>query len=189
MRCGSHLRMVESSIFRLPPSLSLNARYAITWDSPAAVTGVLLRGTETTAAGGGEPVNSGSGTFYPIVLSGAYRLVHSGDVKIYERVAAGVDRRVSDHGRPNGSGRPTALASERWSLSSPCGVFSRFERALALMRDPAFDPGSTVLLIEEEPRPAESARGRATADSDEWVRVSLSGGQGDHRSAASSQGT
>ncbi|MHB1319341.1 MAG: hypothetical protein ACYCYF_12055, partial [Anaerolineae bacterium] len=160
--------------FGLPMSQSRDASYAVTWDGPAAVIRVLLRGTgDQLRLGAASLVSSRHGTFYPIVLSGAYRLVHSGDVKIYERVVPGDGMLALEHGRqsrsePDGFGHQNGGA---FLVHQACVVDP--ESALALMRDPAFDPSRTVLLIEE----GAHARGECSVetpppDTDERVRAS-----------------
>ncbi|MCJ7549737.1 MAG: hypothetical protein MUQ30_08665, partial [Anaerolineae bacterium] len=78
---------------------------------PVQLTGVSLVDERTQA-------------FYPLVLSNEFRLVHSGDVKIYETVT-----------------RPARLR-----LLADCQVALSAEVALARMEDPLFDPAETVVL-------------------------------------------
>ncbi len=69
-------------------------------------------------------VDRRTGTFRNLVADPAYRLVHSGDVKIYENLAA----------------LPRAFVVHR------AEVMPDDEAALARLADPAFDPGRAVLL-------------------------------------------
>jgi hypothetical protein len=69
-------------------------------------------------------VDERSQAFYPLVLSDEFRLVHSGDVKIYETVT-----------------RPARLR-----LLTDCEVAASADEALARMEDPSFDPAETVVL-------------------------------------------
>jgi len=78
---------------------------------PVQLTGVSL-------------VDERSQAFYPLVLSDDFRLVHSGDVKIYETV-----------------NRPARLR-----LLADCGVAASADEALARMEDPSFDPADTLVL-------------------------------------------
>jgi hypothetical protein len=150
--------------FELPSSQSLDVSRAVAWDGPAPVTKVLLRGAgNQLRLGAASLVHSRSGTFYPIVLSDAYRLVHSGDVKIYERVVPGGGVHMSEH-------LGVSLVHQACSVD-PKG-------ALALMRDPAFDPSRNVLLIEEGVRTRQRCTAEAPPpgsdsanDTDEWVRL------------------
>ena len=65
-----------------------------------------------------------TGAFYPLVVSDSLRLVHSGDVKIYELFQDRA-RAFTVHG---------------------CAVASSDAEALHLMSDPGFDPQTTVVL-------------------------------------------
>ncbi len=78
-------------------------------------------------------VNEVNGSFHTLV-PGPYRLIHSGDVKIYENLAV--------------LPRVLLLSEWQWQPDAPS--------ALAVMRDPTFDPGKTAVLqgppVNEEMR-------------------------------------
>jgi hypothetical protein len=103
------------------------------WGQVATPSAVSVRG----AWQAGEVVIRGlsliderTATFQPLVLSdsGRYRLVHSGDVKIYENLAV----------LPRAFFVPQAIA------------VPDDETALGVMRDPDFDPGATIVVARDD---------------------------------------
>lgn len=145
--------------FELPlPSMSSND-YPLTWDGPAIVSGMVI-----TATGGRLQLSAGSlvdrrlGTFYPIVLSDSFRLVHSGDVKIYESTQ-----------RDDGPRRA-------FLVHQSCTA--DIDTALGLMTDPAFDPDRTVVLAGSDARMTGGCVEPAVDPApDEWARVVEDSGQ------------
>ncbi|UCC64222.1 MAG: YfhO family protein, partial [Anaerolineae bacterium] len=85
------------------------------------------------------------GAFYPLTVStsGRFRLVHSGDVKVYENLDA----------------LPRAL------LVHQANIAADDETALALLQDPAFDPATSAVLAAGT-TPPELPPGQSMADDD-----------------------
>jgi len=81
-----------------------------------------------------------SGTGRTLTINPTYRLVHSGDVKIYENLQALPRAFIVHHARP--------VAND--------------EEALAVLRDPAFDPAGTVVLLAEAQGDFRPEEGRST---------------------------
>ena len=101
----------------------------LNWDRPASLSDIRVRGVPgsgTVNILGMSLIDERTGAFFPVTLSdsGRYRLVHSGDVKIFENLDV----------IPRASFVPHAVFA------------ADDEEALALMRDPSFDPESTVVL-------------------------------------------
>jgi len=84
------------------------------------------------------------GTFYPLTVStsGRFRLVHSGDVKVYENLDL----------------LPRAYVVHQAQTATDD------KAALALIQDPAFDPAVSVVLATETSPPELLAGNRATGD-------------------------
>jgi hypothetical protein len=101
------------------------------WGDVETASAVTVRGTwqegEVTIRGL-SLIDERTGVFWPLVLSdsGRYRLAHSGDVKIYENLDA----------------LPRALFVPEAILASDDGA------ALEAMRDPNFDPATTLVLMQ-----------------------------------------
>ncbi len=111
--------------FPLPAQETADVAYRLPMDAATTVTALTVR-----AASGGLTLTGASlidgrtGAFYPLVLSGHFRLVHSGDVKIYENLRV----------------LPRAfLVQDVRCVSSDDG-------ALAVMRDSAFDPATQAVV-------------------------------------------
>jgi len=97
-------------------------------------------------------VDQGSGTSRILSINPALPLVHSGDVKIYQTLEA----------------LPRAFVAHEAHLVADDAA------ALALMRDPAFDPGQTVVLAMEAGSPAdESLRANGSSGGREGTRVKI----------------
>ncbi len=84
------------------------------------------------------------GTFYPLTVStsGRFRLVHSGDVKVYENLDV----------------LPRAFIVHQAQIADDD------ETALALLQDPAFDPAVSVVLAAETSPPDLSPGNQAAGD-------------------------
>jgi hypothetical protein len=78
-------------------------------------------------------IDERAATFQSLVLSGSgrYRLVHSGDVKIYENLDV--------------LPRVFFVSEATWSPND--------ELALVMMRDPDFDPAATIVIAIDKPYP------------------------------------
>jgi hypothetical protein len=99
---------------------------------------------------GASLIDGRTGAFYPLVLSNYFRLIHSGDVKIYENLRV----------------LPRAfLVYDARCVASDDG-------ALALMHDPAFDPTAQAVVIgcDSLALDASNAARVATPDSAAVVR-------------------
>jgi hypothetical protein len=103
----------------------------LSWGEVARASAVTVRGMwreGDVTIRGLSLIDERTGVFWPLVLSdsGHYRLVHSGDVKIYENLDA----------LPRAFFVPEAI------------LVPGDDAALETMRDPNFDPASTLVLIE-----------------------------------------
>ena len=109
----------------LPAAAAPDRTHWVRWPGSVPVVGLTFqsRGGPVQLTGV-SLVDERSQAFYPLVLSNEFRLVHSGDVKIYETV-----------------NRPARLR-----LLADCEVAASAEEALARMGDPSFDPAETVVL-------------------------------------------
>ncbi len=73
--------------FTLPPAPTSDLPVTITWAFPTTPLSLTLRAsTPGLTLTGMTLVDSRDGSFYPLTASDRYRLIHSGDVKIYETV-------------------------------------------------------------------------------------------------------
>ncbi|MGC9467060.1 MAG: hypothetical protein ACP5HS_00580 [Anaerolineae bacterium] len=130
----------------------------VRWDEPALVTALEVRASSEGLQLFGASLWDGRvEAFYPLVLSESFRLGHSGDVKIYEDLT------------------PPARAF----LVHGCQVTTSDSEALRLMRDPVFDPFTTVVLMEDRGVDAERCYdldGAATLG-EERVSVRYEGGR------------
>ena len=101
------------------------------WPEPGVPTAIIVRATlpqGELVVRGASLIDERTGGFQSLVISdqGRFRLAHSGDVKIYENLGV-LERAFLVH-------EAVAAAAD--------------EEALALMRDPAFDPATTVVLAD-----------------------------------------
>lgn len=139
--------------FELPSRSSSSDDYRLTWEDPAIVSGVVISATEgPIRLSAGSLIDHRLSTFYPIVLSDAFRLVHSGDVKIYESTA-----------RDTGP-RRAFLVHQSCSADT--------DSALMVMENPAFDPARSVVLAGENTHVTASCAGQGIDPAPaEWARV------------------
>ena len=118
--------------YQLLPSESGDQAVWLRWEGRARVISVHVRcvdPSQDVRLNGASLVDERVGAFYPLVLSSNYRLVHAGDVKLYERLA------------------PTARAF----FVTSCQATVDDLEALRLMDRPDFDPrGHVVLTTREE---------------------------------------
>lgn len=106
--------------------------WQVVFPEPATATAISVRPTAILAdsppyLNGLSLVDSRDHSFQPLVL-GAYRLIHSGDVKIYENLEV----------------LPRAFLVYEWDIASDAAA------TLDLMRDPLFDPARRG-VVEGEP--------------------------------------
>jgi hypothetical protein len=114
----------------------------VRWQAPSAPLGITVRATlpeGELVVRGISLIDERTGGFQALVLSdrGRFRLVHSGDVKIYENLDV-LPRAFLVH-------RVLAAADD--------------ETAVALMVNEAFDPAAEIVLNSAEPTWAQPARG------------------------------
>jgi hypothetical protein len=135
----------KTRTFPLPAQETAAVAYRLSLDGATSLAALTVR-----AASGGLTLTGASlidgrtGAFYPLVLSEHFRLIHSGDVKIYENLRV----------------LPRAFLVQ----DVQCVVSD--DAALALMRDPAFDPATQAAATScvewmGEP-PAEGSPGSVT---------------------------
>jgi len=99
------------------------------WSDAESVTALTVQaGSLPLALGGASLIDERTGAFYPLVLSDRFEMAHSGDIKIYEGVRA----------------RSWATVPGR------CRVAASESEALTWMKDPAFDPEATLILVDPE---------------------------------------
>ena len=128
----------DTQTLALPAQETAAVAYRLPLDAATTVTALTVR-----AASGGLTLTGASlidgraGAFYPLVLSEDFRLVHSGDVKIYENL----------HVLP------------RAFLARDVRCVESDDAALDVMRDPAFDPALQAVVAD-----CETPVGAAAAD-------------------------
>jgi hypothetical protein len=134
----------------------------LTWEEPAVPVSITVRAMPPQGeliVRGLSLVDERTGSFQALVLSdrGRFRLVHSGDVKIYENLDV----------------LPRAF------LVHEAVVAGDDDEALALMRTESFDPGGQIVLAEgvpmslEAPREASSSTVRATQYAPERIEIEV----------------
>lgn len=129
-----------------PEPLDDDGLYRVTFPRPAALSAITLTACpdvdpcEVTAV---TLVDSRDDTFLSLV-PGAYRLIHSGDVKLYENLDV----------------QPRAFLVDEWQWQPSVAA------SVMAMADAAFDPRATAVLIpsgDERPTPrSQMSRGLAT---------------------------
>ncbi|MGC9397682.1 MAG: hypothetical protein ACP5HM_00930 [Anaerolineae bacterium] len=121
------LTMEEGATRSFPlVAASADAPTVVAWDVPATPVTVSFEGGDGgLSLVGATLVDARTGAFFPLTLSRRFRLVHSGDVKLYEDAAA----------------LPRAFLVHR------CGGFTDETALLSAMRDPAFDPAKAALFL------------------------------------------
>ncbi len=97
------------------------------WSEPTSPSRITVWATSRLTLTGASLIDERTGAFYPLVLSPNFRLMHSGDVKIYENLSH----------RP----LPRAFWVQR------CLTASSADKVLALMQTDAFDPMTHVALL------------------------------------------
>ncbi|MBN2006842.1 MAG: hypothetical protein JXA21_26040, partial [Anaerolineae bacterium] len=135
----------DTCTLSLPAQETADVAYRLSLDALKTVTALTVQ-----AASGGLTLTGASlidgraGAFYPLVLSEDFRLVHSGDVKVYENL----------HVLP------------RAFLVQDVRCVESDDAALEVMRDPAFDPAMQAIITGcEEPldeRRTDALSGSAT---------------------------
>ncbi len=107
------------------PAQVAESPYRVRWVAAARVTGVTLQAsTPGLTLTGASLLDERAAAFYPLTLSAHFRLAHSGDVKIYEALA------------------PSSRVF--WTPTYTCVADDAV--ALAVMRDPAFDPTTNAVV-------------------------------------------
>jgi hypothetical protein len=138
----------------LPDSVEPDSAQQVEWEGATTVVGIEIQATGgALMLTGASLVDERLGSFYPLVLSDLFRLVHSGDVKIYE----------------------TLSPPPRAFLVYHAETVTSESEALQIMAAEAFDPGERVVLMggseqhtgSVDPAPA----GAPLRVQDEHVRV------------------
>lgn len=124
------------------PGTEERGPYRIRWENSATVSALSLSaGAQSITLSGISLINEVTGSFYPLTLSDSYRLVHSGDVKIYEAA----------------SPPPHAF------FVTHCETATTESQALTMMADPSYDPLTSVIMIMDT---SESAICKASGSTD-----------------------
>ena len=123
--------LVETAVsqHRLTPELIQDDLYAVIFPAiiePTAITIFPCADDANCTIHGLTLVNQDAETFQPLVL-GAYRMIHSGDVKIYENLDA----------------LPRAFFVSNWEWQPDVA------NSVAVLQDPNFDPRQTAVLVGE----------------------------------------
>ena len=123
--------IVETAVsqLRLNPEPISDDLYAITFPEPIVPKAITMTGCVTDdpcTIDGLTLVNSTAETFQPLVL-GAYRMIHSGDVKIYENLDA----------------LPRAFFVADWEWQPDVAS------SVTQLQDPNFDPRQTAVLVSD----------------------------------------
>ena len=140
--------------------LSAPDLYRVLFPAPAAATSIALLPCEPPAAGCGLAaltlVDARDGAFQSLTPA-PYRLIHSGDVKIYE----------------NRDALPRAFVAGDWQWQPDVAA------AVTAMSAPGFDPRRTVVLVGDGPLPAATGgTAEIIAYAPERVVVRVAGGGG-----------
>ncbi len=111
--------------YTLPPAWEEPAIRWLSWEEARVLHQITIHGgSDALLLLGASLRDTRLDAFYPLVLSDSYRLVHSGDVKIYADVSP----------------------PQRTFLVRDCRQAGSQEAALALMQDVDFDPFQTIVL-------------------------------------------
>lgn len=122
------LELADGRVVRspLPFSQDPDIPQHVEWEGAVPVVRLEIHAADSALAlSGASLVDDRLGTFYPLVLSDALRLVHSGDVKIYELLTP----------------------PERAFLVHEAQFVSSVDTAIDLMAVSGFDPADRVVLI------------------------------------------
>ena len=115
----------DNATVSLPVTVGESTPYRVRWPAAETLTRITLRALDPgLTLTGASLIDERATSFYPLVLSGRFRLVHSGDVKIYEDL----------------------YPIPRVFLVDRSACVSSDVAALEMMRDPVFDPASQVVL-------------------------------------------
>ncbi|MBK9049354.1 MAG: hypothetical protein IPL78_00075 [Chloroflexi bacterium] len=122
----------SGQIWQLTPELVSDTLWRVVFPEPTTPTAIAVSPRRPLAPSpprlnGLSLVDSRDGSFQPLVL-GQYRLIHSGDVKIYENLDV----------------LPRAFLVTAWAVADDAAA------ALDLMRDPAFDPARRGVVSSEQ---------------------------------------
>ncbi len=113
--------------FELPAAAEVGTPTRLPWPPPATPHAITLRaGSTPLTLSGASLLDTRVDAFYPLVLSDRFRLIHSGDVKLYENLAV----------------LPRAFLVQAATCAPDDGA------ALALLSAPDFDPAAMVVLAE-----------------------------------------
>jgi hypothetical protein len=155
------LETTDGRRWELEPTATAAGPLLVRFPTPAMLDKIVLQ----PCHGCGEPwdiaaltlVDGRDDTFQPLVL-GSFRLIHSGDVKIYENLDV----------------LPRAFVAPEWRVASST------EEALRIMADEAFDPAATAVLTGSGPDPIVGAGGQAAIIEDraEQVRIQVTSAAG-----------
>ena len=101
----------------------------VRWSEPGPVVALSFSaGSSPLKLVGASLVDERTGAFYPLVLSDRFKMVHSGDIKVYADVR-----------------------EPEWvTTPARCRIAATEAEALAWMKDSAFDPTNTLILVGSE---------------------------------------
>jgi len=165
-RPGGLLVQAGDSAWRLAPEpLAADGLWRVALPEPAIMTAITLTADSTAWTWQGMSLVDGRDDAFQPLAVGPYRLIHSGDVKIYENLRVW----------------PRAFMVDSWRWQPDRAA------ALADLFDPAHDLSRTAVLTGSGPDPAAAAAatasggaGRATINhyAPERVEIALSGAAG-----------
>lgn len=160
-RPGGFLVEAGDRGWRLAPEpLAADGLWRVVLPEPAIVTAITVSADSTAWTWRGISLVDGrDGAFQPLTV-GPYRLIHSGDVKIYENLRVW----------------PRAFMVDSWRWQPDRAS------ALASLTDPALDLSQTAVLTGNGPPAAAAAAGNATAAIIHYapaqIEIAVSGGPG-----------
>ncbi|MCP4429035.1 MAG: hypothetical protein GY803_31505 [Chloroflexi bacterium] len=135
--------VVENVVWELTPQAIGDGLWRVAWPSATTAQAITLTASlsDQWSIQGLTLINEKDQTFHSLV-PGQYRLLHSGDVKIYENLDV----------------LPRAFLMQNWQWQPNTAA------SVAAMSDPGFDPRQVVVLTGEgENQTAEAAIGKAKA--------------------------